>query len=90
MVAGVTNISLPIRDFHGETIAALTVPFLPMKDMTASLETAIEVAAGAAEQISRQLGYRGEGLSLQMSEIGAGSTYRRGSSAKAREPSRGS
>ncbi|OKO71785.1 hypothetical protein AC629_38940 [Bradyrhizobium sp. NAS80.1] len=41
VVAGVTNISLPIRDFHGETTAVLTVPFLPMKDMTASLDTAI-------------------------------------------------
>lgn len=90
VVAGVTNISLPIRDFHGETIAALTVPFLPMKDMTASLETAIEVAAGAAEQISRQLGYRGERLSLQMSEISAGNSDRRSSPPRPREPSRGS
>lgn len=62
VVAGVTNISLPIRDFHGETTAVLTVPFLPMKDMTASLETAIQAAANAAEEISRRLGYRGERL----------------------------
>ncbi len=44
------------------------------------------MAAGAAEQISRQLGFRGERLSLQMSDINVGSIDRRGSSAKAREP----
>jgi len=68
VVAGVTNISLPIRDFHGETTAVLTVPFLPMKDMTASLDTAIQAAANAADNISRRLGYRGEHLQLQMSD----------------------
>ncbi|OKO76039.1 hypothetical protein AC630_23640 [Bradyrhizobium sp. AS23.2] len=72
VVAGVTNISLPIRDFHGETTAVLTVPFLPMKDMTASLDTAIQAAANAADNISRRLGYRGERLQLQMSDATAG------------------
>lgn len=60
VVAGVTNISFPIRDFHGDTIAALTVPFLPMKDMTTSLETATQAVTHAAEEISLRLGYRGE------------------------------
>ncbi|WP_454817766.1 IclR family transcriptional regulator [Labrys neptuniae] len=58
VVSGVTNVSFPIFDMHAQTIAVLTVPFLPMKTVATSLEEATRATAEAADEISLVLGHR--------------------------------
>lgn len=60
VVAGVTNITFPIYDVHRETVAALTVPFLPIKGMTGTIDDAIQAARDTASTISYELGYRND------------------------------
>lgn len=55
-VDGCTNITLPIRDHMGATIAALTVPYLPQKQARLSRAAVFEEARAAALEISRGLG----------------------------------
>ncbi len=55
-VDGCINISVPIRDHIGATIAALTVPYLPQKRARFSRESVLETARIAANEISRALG----------------------------------
>ena len=56
---GVHDVSYPIFGFDGLIEAALTIPFLSVIDGTekASLEQSRKLLAGAAEQISRGLGW---------------------------------
>jgi DNA-binding IclR family transcriptional regulator len=55
-VEGSTNISLPIRDYTGSVVAALTVPFLPQKTARFDKDIVFTRTAAAAEQISVALG----------------------------------
>lgn len=55
-VDGCTNISLPVRDHMGATVAALTVPYLPQKRARFSRESVLETTRAAASEISRALG----------------------------------
>lgn len=55
-VDGCINISVPIRDHVGATIAALTVPYLPQKRVRFSRESVLATARAAALEISRALG----------------------------------
>ncbi len=55
-VEGCTNISLPIRDHTGTTVAALTVPYLPQTHARFDRKTVLKQARGAALEISRALG----------------------------------
>lgn len=55
-VDGCTNISLPVRDHMGATVAALTVPYLPQKRARFSRESVLETTRAAANEISRALG----------------------------------
>ena len=55
-VAGCTNISLPIRDHTGTTVAAITVPYLPQTRARFDCETVLKQAQAAASEISRALG----------------------------------
>jgi DNA-binding IclR family transcriptional regulator len=55
-VEGCTNISVPIRDHMGATIAALTVPYLPQKQARLDRKAVLEEARAAANEISRGLG----------------------------------
>ncbi|MDQ0474111.1 IclR family transcriptional regulator [Labrys wisconsinensis] len=55
-VEGCTNISLPVRDHRGETIAALTVPYLPQKHARFDRASVLASTRAAALDISRALG----------------------------------
>jgi len=55
-VDGCINISLPVRDHTGATVAALTVPYLPQKHARFDRETVLASAQTAALEISRGLG----------------------------------
>jgi DNA-binding IclR family transcriptional regulator len=55
-VEGCTNISLPIRDHTGTTVAALTVPYLPQTHARFDRKTVLKQARGAVLEISRALG----------------------------------
>lgn len=55
-VEGCINISLPIRDHTGTTVAALTVPYLPQKHARFDRRTVLKQAQAAALEISRALG----------------------------------
>jgi DNA-binding IclR family transcriptional regulator len=58
ITAGVTDISYPVRGFDGSVVAALTVPYLHVRDR--SLPTTVEqtrrLQEAAARRISRALG----------------------------------
>jgi DNA-binding IclR family transcriptional regulator len=62
-VDGCTNISLPIRDHTGTTVAALTVPYLPQTHARFDRKTVLMAAQAAALEISRGLGAAEDGLS---------------------------
>lgn len=62
-VDGCINISLPIRDHTGTTVAALTVPYLPQKHARFDRKTVLIAAQAAALEISRGLGAAEDGLS---------------------------
>jgi len=55
-VDGCINISLPIRDHIGTTVAALTVPYLPQKHARFDRQAVLKSAQAAALEISRGLG----------------------------------
>lgn len=55
-VGGVTNISVPVFDYLGHVVAALTVPYVPQRAATVSLEKVRELAIEAGRAISIDLG----------------------------------
>lgn len=55
-VGGCTNISVPIRDHLGWTIAALTVPYLRQTRARFDRPAVLEAALDAAKEIARALG----------------------------------
>ncbi len=55
-VDGCINISLPVRDHTGLTVAALTVPYLPQTHARFDRQTVLKAAQAAALEISRGLG----------------------------------
>lgn len=55
-VSGVTNVSVPVFDYLGHVVAALTVPYMPQRAATVPLEAVRELALEASRQISRNLG----------------------------------
>ncbi len=55
-VGGVTNISVPIFDYLGHIVAALTVPYMPQRAATVPLERVCELTVEAGLAISRDLG----------------------------------
>lgn len=57
MVEGITNISYPVRNFRGDTIAALTVPFIPIKRSTRPIAETASAVANAALSISLAMGW---------------------------------
>jgi DNA-binding IclR family transcriptional regulator len=55
-VGGVTNISVPVFDYLGHIVAALTVPYVPQRAATVSLEAVRDLAVEAGRAISVNLG----------------------------------
>lgn len=55
-VGGVTNISVPIFDYLGHVVAALTVPYMPQRAAVVPLERVVELTVEAGRAISRDLG----------------------------------
>ena len=55
-VSGVTNISVPVFDYLGHVVAALTVPYMPQRAATVPIEAVRELAADAGRRISMNLG----------------------------------
>jgi DNA-binding IclR family transcriptional regulator len=55
-VGGVTNISVPVLDYLGHVVAALTVPYVPQRAATVPLEAVRELAIEAGRAISTDLG----------------------------------
>ena len=55
-VSGVTNVSVPVFDYLGHVVAALTVPYMPQRAATVPLEKVRELALKASREISRNLG----------------------------------
>jgi DNA-binding IclR family transcriptional regulator len=64
---GVTDISYPIFDMHGDILAALTVPFLRFIDgsQTLSLDDTQALLDRTAKRISAELGVKAEAVDLQ-------------------------
>lgn len=64
---GVTDISYPIFDMHGDILAALTVPFLRFIDgsQTLSLDDTQTLLDRTAKRISAELGVKRESVDLQ-------------------------
>ena len=67
VVAGCTNLSLPVRDHFGRTIAALTVPYLQQRQARFSADAVLQEARAAARDISRALSAPNDGLGRQAS-----------------------
>lgn len=55
-VSGVTNVSVPVFDYLGHVVAALTVPYMPQRAAVVPIERVRELALEASLQISRNLG----------------------------------
>jgi DNA-binding IclR family transcriptional regulator len=55
-VGGVTNVSVPIFDYLGHVVAALTVPYMPQRAAKVPLERARDLAIEASRAISINLG----------------------------------
>ena len=55
-VEGVTNISVPVFDYLGHVVAALTVPYIPQRAATMPLAKVRELAVKAGRTISTNLG----------------------------------
>ncbi|WP_306119075.1 MULTISPECIES: IclR family transcriptional regulator [unclassified Roseitalea] len=70
-VDGVTNISVPIFDYLGHVVAALTVAHLKQRAATVPLETVLEHTIDAGRALSRQLG-AGSRLSEDENDLPAG------------------
>jgi len=60
-VSGVTNISVPIFDYLGHVVAALTVPYMPQRAASVSLERVRDLALEAGRQVSTNLGAGAQG-----------------------------
>ena len=56
VVEGVTNISVPVFDYLGHVVAALTVPYVPQRAATVPLEKVRDLAIEAGRAISKNLG----------------------------------
>lgn len=56
VVGGVTNISVPVFDYLGHIVAALTIPYVPQRAATAALDDVRELAVQAGRDISTNLG----------------------------------
>lgn len=67
-VSGVTNVSVPVFDYLGHVVAALTVPYMPQRAATVPLEKVRELALEASREISRNLG---AGASVAAAETNA-------------------
>ena len=55
-VGGVTNISVPVLDYLGHVVAALTVPYVPQRAATVPLDAVRDIALAAGRAISTDLG----------------------------------
>ena len=55
-VSGVTNVSVPVFDYLGHVVAALTVPYMPQRAARVPLDTVRDLALAASRDISRNLG----------------------------------
>jgi len=55
-VGGVTNISVPVFDYLGHVVAALTVPYVPQRAATVALEKVRDLTVEAGREISVNLG----------------------------------
>lgn len=55
-VAGVTNISVPVFDYLGHVVAALTVPYVPQRAATVPFERVRDLTIEAGRAISTNLG----------------------------------
>jgi len=55
-VSGVTNISVPVFDYLGHVVAALTVPYMPQRAATVPIEAVRELTVDAGRRISMNLG----------------------------------
>jgi DNA-binding IclR family transcriptional regulator len=55
-VGGVTNISVPVFDYLGHVVAALTVPYVPQRAANVSLEKVRDLTIEAGRAISTNLG----------------------------------
>jgi DNA-binding IclR family transcriptional regulator len=55
--AGITDVSVAIRGARGETVAALTVPYVGTSYSEAGLDAVVAEARAAAAAISRRLGF---------------------------------
>lgn len=55
-VAGITNISVPIFDYLGHAVGALTVPYLPQEAATVPVDVVTRLAAETGRAISSELG----------------------------------
>lgn len=55
-VSGVTNVSVPVFDYLGHVVAALTIPYMPQRAAVVPIERVRELALEASRQISRNLG----------------------------------
>lgn len=55
-VGGVTNISVPVFDYLGHIVAALTVPYVPQRAATVTLDKVRDLAIEAGRRISMNLG----------------------------------
>ncbi len=55
-VEGVTNISVPVYDYLGHVVAALTVPYVPQRAATVPLSTVRDLVVEAGRTISTNLG----------------------------------
>jgi DNA-binding IclR family transcriptional regulator len=64
---GVTDVSYPIFDMHGDVLAALTVPFLRFIDgsQTLSLDKTQALLDQTAKRISTELGVKRESVNVQ-------------------------
>lgn len=58
VVDGVTNLTRPVLDHGGNTVAALTIPYLPQLHLPVGAELADQKLQEAALTISAALGYR--------------------------------
>lgn len=57
-VTGVVDICHPIFDVSGIAVAAMTVPYVRMRDNPAALDDTVRVASDVASAISARLGYK--------------------------------
>lgn len=55
-VGGVTNVSVPVFDHLGHSVAALTVAHVEQRAATVSMDTVLKLTIDAGQALSRQLG----------------------------------